>query len=91
MYVGHAYNFNKATPEITYAFGIGYDYDSVMHYSSTAFSKNYQLKTIVPKVGDLYKHMCCLCQCFIINYIRYMNSLITGRSLHRLELPNLPV
>ncbi|KYN01688.1 PREDICTED: zinc metalloproteinase nas-4-like [Cyphomyrmex costatus] len=46
---GHTHNFNKAPPEITYAFGVGYDYGSVMHYSSTAFSRNYQLKTIVPK------------------------------------------
>ncbi|XP_011867256.1 PREDICTED: zinc metalloproteinase nas-4-like isoform X1 [Vollenhovia emeryi] len=46
---GHAHNFNKAPPEITHAFGVGYDYGSVMHYSSTAFSKNYQLKTIMPK------------------------------------------
>jgi len=52
MYIGHAHNFNKAPPEITYALGVGYDYGSVMHYSSTAFSKNNQLKTIVPKVSD---------------------------------------
>ena len=51
MYLGHTHNFNKAQPEVTDAFGVGYDYDSVMHYSSTAFSKNNQLKTIVPKVS----------------------------------------
>ncbi|KAL6428195.1 hypothetical protein ACFW04_008498 [Cataglyphis niger] len=46
---GHTHNFNKAPAEVTDAFGVGYDYSSVMHYSSTAFSKNNQLKTIVPK------------------------------------------
>lgn len=50
MYLGHTHNFNKAPAEVTDAFGVGYDYSSVMHYSSTAFSKNNQLKTIVPKV-----------------------------------------
>ncbi|KAM0734297.1 Zinc metalloproteinase nas-8 [Formica fusca] len=45
----HTHNFNKAPAEVTNAFGVGYDYSSVMHYSSTAFSKNNQLKTIVPK------------------------------------------
>ena len=80
MHVGHTYNFNKAPPEITHAFGVGYDYDSVMHYSSTAFSKNYQLKTIVPKVGNSYKHchIYCLCQCFIINYITWIVWLMDG-------------
>ncbi|KAL0119849.1 hypothetical protein PUN28_007937 [Cardiocondyla obscurior] len=50
---GHAHNFNKAVPEVTHAFGVGYDYGSVMHYSSTAFSRNNQLKTIVPKVSKI--------------------------------------
>lgn len=54
MYLGHTYNFNKAPAEVTDAFGVGYDYSSVMHYSSTAFSKNDQLKTIVPKVSTIY-------------------------------------
>lgn len=56
MHIGHAHNFNKAPPDITNAFGVGYDYGSVMHYSSTAFSKNYELKTIVPKVSNPLEH-----------------------------------
>lgn len=54
MYLGHTHNFNKAPAEVTDAFGVGYDYSSVMHYSSTAFSRNNQLKTIVPKVSTIY-------------------------------------
>ncbi|XP_011164234.2 zinc metalloproteinase nas-4 [Solenopsis invicta] len=46
---GREHNFNKSTKEITTTFGVGYDYGSVMHYSSTAFSINNQSKTIVPK------------------------------------------
>ncbi|KAG7197620.1 hypothetical protein KM043_013402 [Ampulex compressa] len=45
---GHSGNFDKASKETTDAFGVGYDYGSVMHYSSNAFSKNGQ-PTIVPK------------------------------------------
>lgn len=61
MHIGHEHNFNKASPEVTHAFGVGYDYSSVMHYSSTAFSKNYQLKTIMPKVSEhpcVHFHIC---------------------------------
>ncbi|XP_046819695.1 zinc metalloproteinase nas-4-like [Vespa crabro] len=45
---GHESNFEKASREITDAFGVGYDYGSVMHYSAYAFSKNGE-PTIVPK------------------------------------------
>ncbi|KAK2580109.1 hypothetical protein KPH14_012387 [Odynerus spinipes] len=45
---GHESNFEKASKELTDAFGVGYDYGSVMHYSAYAFSKNGQ-QTIVPK------------------------------------------
>ncbi|XP_023287566.1 zinc metalloproteinase nas-13-like [Orussus abietinus] len=42
------HNFNAATNQTTQDFGVSYDYDSVMHYSRTAFSKN-GLATLVPK------------------------------------------
>ncbi|ALC46381.1 CG6974 [Drosophila busckii] len=35
-------NFDKSSARIQSAFGIGYDYASVMHYSPTSFSKNGQ-------------------------------------------------
>ncbi|KAL6428199.1 hypothetical protein ACFW04_008498 [Cataglyphis niger] len=60
---GHTHNFNKAPAEVTDAFGVGYDYSSVMHYSSTAFSKNNQLKTIVPKVSTIYIMYHCYNKC----------------------------
>nr|XP_012146511.1 PREDICTED: zinc metalloproteinase nas-13-like isoform X4 [Megachile rotundata] len=45
---GHTGNFAKASKQTTDAFGVGYDYGSVMHYSANAFSKNGQ-PTIVTK------------------------------------------
>ncbi|XP_014601798.1 PREDICTED: zinc metalloproteinase nas-4-like [Polistes canadensis] len=45
---GHESNFEKTSREITDAFGVGYDYGSVMHYSAYAFSKNGEA-TIIPK------------------------------------------
>ncbi|RZF45131.1 hypothetical protein LSTR_LSTR000541 [Laodelphax striatellus] len=46
---GRENNFEKAKKQQTDAQGVGYDYRSVMHYSSNAFSKNNQ-PTIVSKV-----------------------------------------
>ncbi|CAH2237519.1 zinc metalloproteinase nas-13-like [Pararge aegeria] len=45
-------NFKKADTKRTSDFGVSYDYNSVMHYSEYAFSKNSQ-KTIVPKIKDM--------------------------------------
>lgn len=42
-------NFDKATSTTTNAYGVGYDYGSVMHYSAYAFSTNGRA-TIVAKV-----------------------------------------
>ena len=47
--LGHEANFEKSSRETTDAFGVGYDYSSVMHYSPNAFSKNGQ-PTIIAKV-----------------------------------------
>ncbi|XP_034841319.1 seminal metalloprotease 1-like isoform X2 [Maniola hyperantus] len=44
---GVEYNFKKYTVDTATDFGISYDYGSVMHYSSVAFTKNGN-KTIIP-------------------------------------------
>ncbi|XP_026333154.1 zinc metalloproteinase nas-4 [Hyposmocoma kahamanoa] len=49
---GSENNFQKADPKTADGFGVAYDYNSVMHYSEYAFSRNNQ-KTIVPKVGGV--------------------------------------
>lgn len=68
MHLGHSGNFEKASRETTDAFGVGYDYSSVMHYSSRAFSKNGQ-PTIVPRVSDSWYHFHKHFQHFIKNVI----------------------
>ncbi|XP_058053859.1 seminal metalloprotease 1-like [Anopheles bellator] len=45
---GKEHNFNIYTKDTVTDFNVRYDYGSVMHYSSTAFSKNGE-RTIVPK------------------------------------------
>lgn len=49
---GSENNFKKAEESRTNGFGVKYDYNSVMHYSEYAFSRNGQ-KTINPKVGGV--------------------------------------
>ncbi|XP_047033348.1 zinc metalloproteinase nas-4-like isoform X1 [Helicoverpa zea] len=49
---GSESNFRKATKKQTNDFSVPYDYNSVMHYSEYAFSKNQQ-KTIEPRVGGV--------------------------------------
>lgn len=46
---GYEINFKKARVGEATGFGVRYDYGSVMHYTTTAFSKNGQ-PTIVPKI-----------------------------------------
>lgn len=50
---GHAHNFNKYARTHITNFGVEYDYQSVMHYSSRAFSKNGKA-TIEPLVRKSY-------------------------------------
>ncbi|KZC10613.1 PREDICTED: zinc metalloproteinase nas-13-like [Dufourea novaeangliae] len=60
---GHAGNFEKASRETTDAFGVGYDYGSVMHYSAGAFSRNGQ-PTIIPKEQKLAGFLCFMSDIF---------------------------
>ena len=46
LFLGHEHNFNKYGTNFVTTFGTPYDYNSVMHYSRRAFSKNGQ-NTIV--------------------------------------------
>nr|XP_012146509.1 PREDICTED: zinc metalloproteinase nas-4-like isoform X1 [Megachile rotundata] len=48
---GHTGNFAKASKQTTDAFGVGYDYGSVMHYSANAFSKNGQPTIVTKETG----------------------------------------
>nr|XP_058971464.1 zinc metalloproteinase nas-6-like isoform X1 [Pocillopora verrucosa] len=48
---GMAYNFHKYGTNRVDSRGVSYDYDSVMHYSSTAFANRRGVRTIVGKNG----------------------------------------
>lgn len=45
---GQDYNFNKLTEDEVNSLGQTYDYDSIMHYARTTFSKGTFLDTILP-------------------------------------------
>lgn len=47
------FNFNKYNRDTIDSFGTDYDYDSVMHYGSTAFSKNGQPTIVAKKKKNL--------------------------------------
>lgn len=48
---GLEYNFVKYDSKTVTDFGVGYDYQSIMHYSKNAFSKNGK-PTMLPKEGN---------------------------------------
>ncbi|KAB7494434.1 Zinc metalloproteinase nas-13 [Armadillidium nasatum] len=59
---GKEHNFEKYNTDFVTTFGVNYDYSSVMHYHSTAFSKNGK-RTIVTKktkkqLGTFTKTIC---------------------------------
>ncbi|KAK6022422.1 astacin, partial [Ostertagia ostertagi] len=47
--------FDKLSPSQIVNYGVPYDYGSVMHYSSIAFSSNSVAKTVVP-LQPQYEH-----------------------------------
>lgn len=51
LHLGMAYNFHKYGTNRVDSLGVSYDYDSVMHYSSTAFANRAGVRTIVGKNG----------------------------------------
>lgn len=59
---GARHNFRKYNSFAVSDFGVGYDYDSVLHYSRKAFSLNGQ-DTLVPKqvlqIPNLFIHNYC--------------------------------
>ena len=40
LFAGESHNFNKYSQNILDLLGVQYDYQSIMHYGSKAFSKN---------------------------------------------------
>lgn len=52
FYTGKEKNFDKLPVDQADTLNLPYDYGSVMHYSKTAFSKNFRDPTIIPKQKD---------------------------------------
>ncbi|XP_046836905.1 high choriolytic enzyme 1-like isoform X1 [Vespa crabro] len=50
---GSKYNFELLDVNTITDYGLPYDYDSIMHYSMTAFSKGKSLATIIPKINGI--------------------------------------
>lgn len=50
LFLGTKFNFKLLNTNTVTDYGLPYDYDSIMHYSMTAFSKSKSLATIIPKV-----------------------------------------
>ncbi len=46
---GYEFNFHELDDSDTDSLGVGYDYNSIMHYSQRAFSRDYRLDTIRAK------------------------------------------
>lgn len=49
LFEEHKHNFEKYPRDMGSSFGKPYDYDSVMHYSRLAFSKDMRTPTIEPR------------------------------------------
>lgn len=69
-YSGREHNFNKYDNRTVTDYGIGYDYDSIMHYSSYAFSKNGE-PTITPKVSNFFLRLVFLLSFLFVRIINY--------------------
>ncbi|KAL6422992.1 hypothetical protein ACFW04_010466 [Cataglyphis niger] len=50
---GNAFNFYSLNKNIITDYGLPYDYDSIMHYSMTAFSINKAVPTIIPMASTV--------------------------------------
>lgn len=57
MFTGKAFNFYKRDPSEIMNLGLPYDYGSVMHYRSIAFSRNLVTPTITPIVPQAATRM----------------------------------
>lgn len=65
---GREHNFNKYNESVVTNFEVVYDYESVMHYSPRAFSKNGEI-TIEPIVNIPYASISCPIYSLLLLYI----------------------